>query len=563
MSGKLIYFSITFFLFTSCITDLYSQKDTAFWFACPNIVNYRDTTSLDSPIFLYVSAYDNMAVITINQPSGLLPTIIDTINPNSSKKINLSPWKNILENNPVGIVLNKGLKISSSALISLYYQVNPDGDNQESFVLKGKNALGTSFVIPMQNLFNNKDSTNTYNYSSKPKSSFYIVATEDSTDVTVTLKTIAVGFSTSPTLIKMNKGQTINIQNPSIAAVPSLGGSVVSSNKPIAITVAEDIADASAYYGIDCGEDLIGEQLVSINPIDTFYTVVKGLSKLQTPPAGGLPPDYEYLFITSTTNVNPTLIYVNGIYNQAIASNSIAQVPIHYVDSGAIKVSTNYPVYLYHNSGFGCQFASSLVPPTNCPGSTKINFMRYTSDSLFLLLNVKNGFQSSFRINGIPIPLNLFKFNKGNDSSWVYASVYLPISSYPKESTVSVNNTSMYFHMAVLQGSSSKGASLGYFSEFNKNYKITLSKSKDTFCEGNTINLFSDTLLGLNYKWTGPNSFVDSNQNPIILNAKPIQSGTYYLSSSFTNCSSRFDSIKVFIKAKCVIRDTIIKSICN
>ena len=110
MSGKLIYFSITFFLFTSCITDLYSQKDTAFWFACPNIVNYRDTTSLDSPIFLYVSAYDNMAVITINQPSGLLPTIIDTINPNSSKKINLSPWKNILENNPVGIVLNKGLR---------------------------------------------------------------------------------------------------------------------------------------------------------------------------------------------------------------------------------------------------------------------------------------------------------------------------------------------------------------------------------------------------------------------------------------------------------------------
>lgn len=66
-----------------------------------------------------------------------------------------------------------------------------------------------------------------------------------------------------------------------------------------------------------------------------------------------------------------------------------------------------------------------------------------------------------------------------------------------------------------------------------------LNASADpSFCEGDTVFLFSDFISGYNYSWTGPNGFVSSDQNPQILNASAAAEGTYTVIVSDGNCSS-------------------------
>ncbi|HEY9176061.1 MAG TPA: gliding motility-associated C-terminal domain-containing protein, partial [Flavipsychrobacter sp.] len=58
-------------------------------------------------------------------------------------------------------------------------------------------------------------------------------------------------------------------------------------------------------------------------------------------------------------------------------------------------------------------------------------------------------------------------------------------------------------------------------------------------CQGDTLLLYarSDS-SGVTWSWTGPMGFTSTLTNPVILNAQPSQSGTYFLSATKNNCSS-------------------------
>lgn len=58
----------------------------------------------------------------------------------------------------------------------------------------------------------------------------------------------------------------------------------------------------------------------------------------------------------------------------------------------------------------------------------------------------------------------------------------------------------------------------------------TSSYSSITICEGNDLELNADS--GVFYKWSGPNGFSSTEQNPIITNASILNSGTYNVSIS-------------------------------
>ncbi|MBI2281161.1 MAG: gliding motility-associated C-terminal domain-containing protein [Bacteroidetes bacterium] len=59
---------------------------------------------------------------------------------------------------------------------------------------------------------------------------------------------------------------------------------------------------------------------------------------------------------------------------------------------------------------------------------------------------------------------------------------------------------------------------------------------------GESINLNAATVSGANYDWTGPNGFVSSNQNPVILSATALEAGTYTLTVTDITCSSSSSS---------------------
>lgn len=75
--------------------------------------------------------------------------------------------------------------------------------------------------------------------------------------------------------------------------------------------------------------------------------------------------------------------------------------------------------------------------------------------------------------------------------------------------------------------------------EVNVNPSVSLS-SGEPYCEGETINLYANGSGGNSYEWTGPNSFSNNTQNPVIPNATVSEhAGTYTLmySNTATGCS--------------------------
>ncbi|MCC6599780.1 MAG: immunoglobulin domain-containing protein [Crocinitomicaceae bacterium] len=58
-------------------------------------------------------------------------------------------------------------------------------------------------------------------------------------------------------------------------------------------------------------------------------------------------------------------------------------------------------------------------------------------------------------------------------------------------------------------------------------------------CEGQTLSLTATTILGATYQWTGPNSFVSTQQNPSISSVTPAASGSYSVTATLNGCTSQ------------------------
>src|SRR5690606_30498299 len=133
------------------------------------------------------------------------------------------------------------LYISSTANITCYYEASFT-NNPDIIALKGANSLGTEFYIPLHKHvpFQNHDFGN----SDKAYASFDIVATENNTEVLIYPPVPVDGHpALAPFTVMLNKGQTYscgwtgsNYTNPT----PRPSGSVVLSDKPIAISLKDD-----------------------------------------------------------------------------------------------------------------------------------------------------------------------------------------------------------------------------------------------------------------------------------------------------------------------------------
>ncbi len=66
-------------------------------------------------------------------------------------------------------------------------------------------------------------------------------------------------------------------------------------------------------------------------------------------------------------------------------------------------------------------------------------------------------------------------------------------------------------------------------------------------CEGNSLNLTSNTVVGATYSWTGPNSFSSPLEDPTISNVPVANSGTYSVTITVNGCVSQAGTINVIV----------------
>ncbi len=512
---RLLFFLLFFIL---QIEIVYAQIDTIFWFAVPE-ASEAIPHNADKPIFLRIASYNQAATVTISQPAGGgFPMSTLNLGANSNQSVDLTTWLSVLENFYPDSVVNFGLKISSTAPISVYYDlVTGQGlsfrNNPEAFALKGNNALGTEFWIPSQNLVNNSSI-----YTPSPRNGFDIVATENNTTITITPSNNIVGHTANiPFNITLNSGQTYSAIATSNTAATHLQGSKVISDKPIAITVKDDLLSGAPYGS--CA-DMAGEQIVPVNILGTEYIAINGF--LNNP--------NSQIFVTAT--VNGTTISKDGTYITTINAGQTYQISIVNLST---YIQTSQPTYIWQLSGIGCELGATLLPHINCTGSENVSYIRSTNLELYANVVVPTGGENGFTINSNVVASSLFSNVSGTANQWKFARINLSnLTTYPLGNTIKIENSLHKFHVGVLEGGNNAGTSYGYFSDYGS---VSVTAFGDTVCAGDTIHLTASNILGATYSWTGPNAFASNLQNPTIPNASVAYSGWYYLDVNTTNCS--------------------------
>lgn len=522
--------------------NIFSQADTSFWFAAPEITENIQTPNppaphTDRPILLRITAFTATANVTVSQPAnpGFTPITV-FVPPNTSQTIDLTSRINMVECKPANTVLNFGLKITSDNLITAYYEENSNS-NPEMFVLKGKNALGTSFFIPMQNIMNNWDFYAVPN--PLPSNSFDIVATEDNTQITITPARDIVGHTAGiPFSITLNRGQTYSATAVGRNAADHLMGSTVTSNKPIAITLKDDSIGGAGYSGC---LDLAGDQIIPLNLIGRKYITVPGF--LNDP---ATQPTDQVFFLATQNN---TTITINGVLEATINTGQTFRKPSN---NQVLYIETSNPVYALHLTGFGCEVGHAVLPQIECTGSSSVAFTRSANENLFMNILVPSGYENQFTFNGNPnfIISSLFSDVPFTGGQWKYARIPVSTADLAVGNGAIVRNTGIEFHLSIIHGDGRTGCRYGYFSDFNSlNVSITSNAVGNALCENGSLQFFTDfrNALAVGFNWTGPNGFTSNIANPIINNIGTAGSGTYTLTANKFSCVNAVRSLNITV----------------
>ena len=508
--------------------SLFAQTDTTFWFVAPDCTwPANAAANTESPIYLRLTSQNNAAVVSVSIPAN--PAFpVQTINlaANQVSSINLTNWLGLIENKPANSILNKGILIQSTGFITAYYEQS-SAYNPDIFALKGSNALGTDFIIPTQNTWNN----NTVYTPPAPTNSFEIVATEDNTRVTITPSNAITGHTAgAPFNITLNKGQTYSAVATGNLGNQHLAGSVVTSDKPIAITTKDDFLN-DATYGT-CS-DLAGDQIVPVSVFGYKYISIHGFLNA---------PNDKVFIIGSQPN---TTVRINGSNAGTIGSGQV----LSKASNGApMYIEADKPVGVFHISGFGCEVGGALLPSIECTGSRNVGITRSDSRPIYLLLLVPSGGETGFTFNGnsTVLPSSQFQSVPNTGNAWKYARIDIS-NNLAAGAAAYISNNLKDFHLGIIHGDAGGGCRYGYFSDF----KIFDAKasSNSPVCEGNSLqlNCLIGTAAGVTFQWTGPNGFTSTLQNPVIANASASMAGAYTCIATKPNCSSITSTVNVSV----------------
>jgi len=532
------FFFILFFLHSIMG---FSQTDVEFWFAAPEITEDHGDWPGGEPIYFRVSAMDLSSTVRIYQP--LRPTGLDTtffVPANSTVSINVTSavtgnFVDDLENDIYDTPLNKGVHIVATNLITVYYDENQKF-NRDIFALKGRNGLGLEFYTPFNDMWRNGDYPPT-----QPYSSIDIVATEDNTQITITPTAAVKGNPVDhpagiPYTITLNRGETYSARAVTQLAAAHLGGTHITSNKPIAVSIKDD----SVWAQPQGCKDLIGDQMVPVlRSLDTRriigyeYIVMKGKINLLDPnddpdvlpdvTAGD--PSGERVFITATQP--GTQIFVDGAFYANILFPG--QQVSYELSQNATHIRGDKPIYVLHVSGFGCEFGGAVLPTIDgCTGSLEVSFTRSTAggvNKFFLNMMTLDAAKNAFTMH----------YEDGSTfnipGSWfepVGATGYVALSrinkefanttggGVPQNEVVKITNSISVFHLGLIEGGPTTGCKYGYFSDYaeTRGEALVVESGSQSIgrCFGDTVQLRASG--GLTYTWS-PADYLD---DPFVAN---------------------------------------------
>jgi len=423
------------------------QTDTEFWFSAPYISNQHGHL----PVILQLSAYDQPASIQVSVPANnSFRTIVRTIDAYNSISVDLSRLSDQLINYPYNVVGNKGIFIKSNSYITASYEVlgySEDDNvnvNSDVFVLKGKNALGNKFYTPFQT-----SRPNEHTYLSDAYSSFTIVATQNNTTVIITPTQDLLGHPKGiPFSLTLHQGETYACRALKRNGADHPSGSLIKSDKPIAVTVCDDsVVDSLSF-------DLLGDQIVPVDFIGTKYLIpaVPGASLQET-------------YIIATEN-NTEIVTGNNSTSPILLDEGETYV-IPMSENGKLIQST-HPVYVWHVASMNNEMAAAILPDIACNGSRSLIFTRNTLETFGIILIARSGSEDSFLLNGQAGIIRGEDFQAVEGSDDLKTLVYIPsLSVVPVSKVNRISNTKSNFQLGLITEDGYQTFRFGYYTSYN------------------------------------------------------------------------------------------------
>ncbi|AWI26065.1 T9SS type B sorting domain-containing protein [Flavobacterium pallidum] len=260
------------------------------------------------------------------------------------------------------VMQNKGyiVEAEDQVYVTVRMTTTPMNFQGGGLVSKGLAALGTQFRVgAFINTLIPSTNENHYTFAS-------VLATDNNTEVTFTPPPANTGitlinhetFNNTPQTVTLNRGEsfTIAVQGPNNANDDGLIGTLISSNKPIAVncgSIAGTDGDAS---NLDLGFD----QIVSAERTGSEYIFIKGngLDVVERPLVVANEPNTEVFLNGDPT---PTATLDAGQYLSLNGAN--------YGPNGNLYIRTSHNVFAYQGMGGQISQANQnmcFLPPLSC-----------------------------------------------------------------------------------------------------------------------------------------------------------------------------------------------------
>lgn len=520
-----------FFTILSLFLSLtvFAQTDTEFWFAVPYVSHTHAFDNGHSKRMQFFS-FDEPATIHITQPANpSFQEIVIPLTANSDYLLDLASLLPQVEsadglttaNNAA--IRNSGLLIQSTKKIGAYY--TSVGNNSETYSLKGRNALGKSFLMPTQ-----------FDWScgySGGHNTIEILATADTTDVTIKPSKACVGHPANTTFtIRLHKGQTFCLAATGTGKDDHLYNTTINSTKPIAVNYTDDGVNGP-------GGDLIGDQLVPINLLGTEYIAISNNS--------GTNPDVLYVFPTEDN----TKIYKNGVATPIATLNKGGKVAIPVITTGSIPyahITSDKPISVLQYSCNNDEPGAAVLPAVSCTGSREVAYKPTGAGNVQLTIVTKT--ENVPFMHYAPIGLEFAPptfYPLPDNASWSFAQLK---KSFGTNEIVKISNARGVFHAGFFDQPGTT-CSFSYFSDFNV-FPLSATFDKSFYFEGDDIVLqVPDSIQFTNVSWTGPSEFLATGAQTVISSASLQNSGMYIVNASHVDgCTVEPDTsyITVFEK---------------
>ncbi len=548
--------TFTFLLFILSINAFksYSQQDTEFWFALPYF-------SLGS-----WHGYENrlLCIVTLDQPAEVSifkPAVSDPSDPyyfqpivvnvpaNSFYTVNLNPWVGALMAEQ-GKSRPYGIQILSSTNIYAYFA--NAGSNYDMYSLKGMNALGNDFIVPMQyHLATIAD----WRTSNDARSSIEILSVDDDNDIIIeTRVTTNLGPAGTYT-IRLDRGYVYSLIAESITGSGHLYNTRITTkdkSKRVAVnTTDESVGDTSG------GMDLIGDQIVPVELLGCKYVAIRNTS-----PAN-MEVERIYIFPTQDN----TVVTVGGVSYPAMNLGDKLDVDL-VQDATLITSNDDKPIVVFQITGYkpspitdvkSLEFAGTILPKLECTGSLEVAFKTSIQDTkaypkpLFNIITKKE-YIDGFTVNDDPniITAAAFKAVPGTNDEYYWCRYEFPAGTFDVKRLKNIKGG--LFQLAVrdpygYNGVLDNSNSYVYFSDY---YTASLKArtTEDYYLEGDTLKLFlHDAGAYDNITWIAPNGTVyhDDGSGIEIYPATEADAGIYRVGAELKDLCNELDTAYVSV----------------